>query len=386
MNILSISGVLPIPGIRIENDFLIPLYDSYKKLYANDNISFILPNKSNPLNRESVKVIKHRYYSLNDFTVNIIPYLSTWRFQNLHSILAYSSFFLNKRFLKKYLKQNKIDIIHAEYIIPDGVLAYLIYKKFNIPFLLTTHKEERYFKSFISRNIAIKILRNAKYLTPLNFISDKLYRSFGIEDTLVVPHGIDEIFFKHSCIYNEKDSVNILSIARLLDWKNIDKVLLALNQIFTNTHQNFTYTIVGVGPEKEKLLSLGSKLAISKHVRFIDRIEYENIPREMSKYDIFILPSYFETFGRVFFEAMAIGLPIICAKNTGIHGYFVEFEEGISVNHTDINDIADKLKMLIENSDLRKKIGIKGKKLVQKYTWEKTAVIFHELYTSTLNL
>ena len=42
------------------------------------------------------------------------------------------------------------------------------------------------------------------------------------------------------------------------------------------------------------------------------------------------MPSYVETFGRVYFEAMAMGIPIICAKNSGIYGYYKEMEEGVN--------------------------------------------------------
>ncbi len=146
----------------------------------------------------------------------------------------------------------------------------------------------------------------------------------------------------------------------------------------------FRYTIVGSGPEKNALVSLTRKLNLTQRVDFLEIVPYRNIPAEMGKNDIFILPSYFESFGRVFFEAMAVGLPIICAKNTGVHGYFIEGEAGFSVIHYDVADIENKLSLLLSNAELRKEMGQKAKKLMYNYTWDKIVVTFHDLYERSI--
>ena len=102
--------------------------------------------------------------------------------------------------------------------------------------------------------------------------------------------------------------------------------------------------------------------------------------RELANYDIFILPSYYETFGRVYFEAMAAGIPVICAKNSGIYGYFKESVEGFSVDHKDINDICSKLELLIKDPSLRTQIGRNARKLVEAYTWENVVQELHQIY------
>ncbi len=120
------------------------------------------------------------------------------------------------------------------------------------------------------------------------------------------------------------------------------------------------------------------------HVDFISRIPHEQIADEMYKHDIFIMPSYFETFGRVYFEVMAMGIPVICAKGSGIHGFFKEMEEGISVDHKDIKSMTDALEYLINNPGKRLKIGANGKKLVEKHTWENIAVDLHNKYNEVV--
>jgi glycosyltransferase involved in cell wall biosynthesis len=60
---------------------------------------------------------------------------------------------------------------------------------------------------------------------------------------------------------------------------------------------------------------------------------------------------------------------------------FKEFEEGISVNHEDIDEIAEALKFLITDTKERLRIGRNGQSLVQNYTWEYIAKKLHMHYS-----
>ena len=105
MNILSITSLLPIPGVDNSNDFLIPLYKNLKKLFPSSNVYFIRSNKYNPFNKESLRIVRLKQYQTGEFPVKIYPYLSTYRFQNIHLILAFTLFYLNKKSIAKFLKK-----------------------------------------------------------------------------------------------------------------------------------------------------------------------------------------------------------------------------------------------------------------------------------------
>lgn len=383
MNILSITGILPIPGIDRSNDFLIPLYTAYRKKYPRDNVTFIRPTSYKPFSKLNKQLNGLKSYELHGFNITLLRYFSTWRYAIIHSIIAsYTSFYFNKRKIIRFIKDNAIDVIHAEYIIPDGYLAYLISKKCNKPYLVTTHFEFRYFNSAISRKAVLKVLNNASFVTPLNYPAMELYKRNNVKNICIVPHGIEEPFLDSVREQNNSEEVRILSVGALIALKNLDKVLYALANL--KNKYSFRYTIVGSGQERDSLRALARKLDIDKRVDFIDKIPYSQIPIEMGKNDIFILPSYFESFGRVLFEAMAVGLPIICAKNTGVHGYFKEGEEGLSVVHTDVADIEAKLSLLLGNEKLRNEMGQKAKGLMKHYTWDKIVVTLHEFYEKSL--
>jgi glycosyltransferase involved in cell wall biosynthesis len=299
------------------------------------------------------------------------------RLRNTNALAAFSAYFLNRKRLNQIIADFKPDLIHAQYVFPDGCMAYLLKKRYNIPYVITTHGELFYFKHFLARKIGLKVLKNASYVIPINYSSYQYFTRAGVKPIKYLPLGFNKTFLLEPKPVSE-GTVHIVTVAELIRLKNIDKVIYALKKI--SPGKNFTYTIIGKGPEKNRLTALVQKLGLSGMVSFVDYIPHDRIASELHRYDIFIMPSYLETFGRVYFEAMAMGIPIICAKNTGIFGFFKEGEQGLSVNHKNTDDIAKKLEFLISNPAERAKIGKAGKQLVENYTWETIIEEIHRIY------
>jgi len=384
MKILVISSILPVPGIISNNDFVFQIYRRYNQQYRNDTVVIFKPvkydlNFSRLIKRSTRLNRLERNFSRNihNFQVEILPYLSSWGYRNIHSIITGSIYYLNKRRITAILKEHHFDVIHAQYILPDGILACILNKKFNIPYFITTHNERFYFDHSMSRKVALKIFKNAIEVLPINYSNFQYYKSAGITNIEFIPLGFDRSFLREQRI-SLQERIKILTVAELIKLKNIDQVIRAIKMLVPK--YNILYTIIGRGPEKESLQHLVDSLEIGSNVSFIDNIPHNRIADEMYTHDIFIMPSYFETFGRVYFEAMAMGIPIICAKNSGIHGFYKDMEEGISVNHKDLTEIKDSLEFLISNPESRLKIGINGKKLIENYTWENIAERLHDKF------
>lgn len=387
MKILSISKILPVPKIIKQNDFVLKFYSVYTKLYPEDHILIFRPSAySNKVldlfNKKNVRfydLIKNPIFKLGNFTVHILPHFSAFKWPNFHVLVAYSIYFLNRQKIKRILTEESIDFVHAQLLIPDGLLAYFLFIKFRIPYIITTHNELHYFNKFCSKKIAKKILSKAKLITTINHKNFCYFKHERIGNPILIPLGFDYNFLSQRTVEKFLSStVKILSVGELIKLKNIDKVLRAVGHLIKK--YNISYTIIGEGSEEKKLKQLAKELDIMEFVDFIGHITHEKLPELMIQYDIFILPSYPETFGRVFFEAMAVGLPIICAKNSGIYGYFKEDIEGFSVNHQDINQIINILEQLIVNPNKRIMVGNNGKALVKNYTWENICEIFYKIY------
>lgn len=389
LNILSIAGILPIPGLISSNDFVFHTYISYHEQFNDDLIHIIRPtqyktNIGKILRKETElnKLQKKRSWNFYSFPVEIFPFFSSRKVRDLHALLSYSIFLFNRKKLDKLIKEKNFNIVHAQYIYPDGLLAYIIKKRYHIPYTVTTHNELFYFSYPFSRWLGKKILKNAHRILPINFRNVNYFDGLGLKNVEILPLGFNKSFIREQKT-SSNDKVSIVTVCELIPLKNVDKVLISIASL-VNKHK-IEYTVIGRGPEREKLQTLAKKLNIENHVNFIEYVPHDQIADEMYKHDIFIMPSYVETFGRVYFETMAMGIPIICAKDSGIHGYYKEMEEGVTVVHHNIDDITDKLENLITNKELRLKIGQQGQALVKNYTWENIAQKLHKIYMEAIN-
>ena len=90
------------------------------------------------------------------------------------------------------------------------------------------------------------------------------------------------------------------------------------------------------------------------------------------KSDIFVLPTYNDCFPLVLLEAMSFSLPIISTFEGGIPDIVNDELTGYLVQQRDSVALAEKIELLIQNPDLRKKMGIAGRKIfLQKFTLDK---------------
>ncbi|MFO7669623.1 MAG: glycosyltransferase [Bacteroidales bacterium] len=387
MNILAISHILPIPEVIKDNDFVFEIYRAYQALYPGDKVVIIKPVKIN-LNlitflkgKSRLKMIGKKSWSIQNFQVEIYPFISVWGFRNIHSIVTKSIYYINRKRMNRLFSDYAFDVIHAQFIFSDGQLARVLSKKYHIPYLITTHHEKFYFGHNISKRIAMNILRSASIVTPINHSNYLFYQSLGLSNISLSPLGFSKNFIRPQKLTG-KGPVKILTVAGLIKLKNIDKVILAIEKLVSK--YDIHYTIIGSGPERRNLEQTVHALHLEEYVTFIDHVPHHKIADEMHKHDIFIMPSFFETFGRVYFEAMAMGIPIICARNSGIFGIFKDKEEGIAVDHTNVEKIAAELEFLIVHEDERVRMGMRGKVLVENYTWENIAKDLHMKYSNSI--
>ena len=133
---------------------------------------------------------------------------------------------------------------------------------------------------------------------------------------------------------------NILTCANLIKRKNIDKLILAINEM-----PELTLTVIGDGPELKHL-----KKIAGKNVIFTGRLDNSQVIEKMRKNDIFILPSINETFGLVYIEAMANGCIIVATKNDGVDGIIKNEFNGFLIT-PDKNSIKNVLNVITDMKD-----------------------------------
>lgn len=151
--------------------------------------------------------------------------------------------------------------------------------------------------------------------TPAEIIAVSKHTSgrLGAELGVTAPIHTIELGVDIAAIRAEQGSVlrsDILFAGRLLSHKNADLLLRAV-ALMKEYRPNIICRIVGEGPERSRLESLSSELALEHNVVFHDFLPGSAIYGVMKSAKVFVLPSVREGFGVVVLEANACGLPVV---------------------------------------------------------------------------
>jgi glycosyltransferase involved in cell wall biosynthesis len=169
-------------------------------------------------------------------------------------------------------------------------------------------------------------------------------------------------------------------------FKGINILLRAISQI---KNVDYKLKIVGDGDLREKYEKLSSDLRLDRKVIFSGRVGDNNLAAYYQDCDVFVLPSINqgEAFGMVLLEAMACGKPVIASNLPGVRSVFKNGKQGLLVNPGDVDDLSEKIKVILNDDSLAKRMGAEGRKLVEeKYTWEKVGKRLDEVYTKVKSL
>lgn len=288
------------------------------------------------------------------------------------------------------------DIVHAQ-----STSAYysttvaLVRKKY--PSLLTAHgltsNEIKFVRGIAFVYHRLISLPNEKYV--LSRIPNIITVSPHVKDWVsnrtrsnihVIPNGVafDEI---QSILIRTKDQLKhpaILFVGGLVKVKGIDVLLNAVLIIIKKIPDLHIY-IAGSGPEESKLKKLVKGLNIEKNVNFLGFISGEKKYAYYKSADIYVQPSRYETFGVAVLEAMACGKPVVASNVGGIPFVVEDGKTGLFFECGNIEDLAEKVIILLKNKEMREKMGKEGRERAKEFTWDRIADKTITLYKAIIS-
>ena len=167
----------------------------------------------------------------------------------------------------------------------------------------------------------------------------------------------------------------ILSVGELNDNKNQEIIIRAISKLDNN---NITYVLCGIGDKEKRLSELSEELSLQDKVKLLG---YRNDVMKIYKCaDIFAFPSKREGLGLAALEAMSSGLPIITSNVHGIRDYSDFGKTGYNCSPNDIDSFAKYMKILAEDEELRKKMGLYCTEVAKKFDIKNTNVMMKKIY------
>lgn len=148
--------------------------------------------------------------------------------------------------------------------------------------------------------------------------------------------------------------INILCVARFIDWKRLDIPILMSKKLKDNGY-HFKLTMVGEGPLKRHCQNMVTKLDLEDCVHIVGSKTNEEVYELMKCNDIFVFTSNKrEGWGAVLNEAMSNGCACVASELIGAVPYLIKhMQNGLIFRTGDVNDFYDKVRLLIEKPDLR---------------------------------
>ncbi len=141
--------------------------------------------------------------------------------------------------------------------------------------------------------------------------------------------------------------VRLLAVALLSDKKGLAVLLDALARRAAAGRSPVALDIVGDGPERSALDARARELGLDGTVRFHGLESRNAVARRMAESDLFVLPSYVETFGVALVEALAAGLPVV-ATDVGVAGEVIDERAGVVVPAGDAEALAAGIDRAVE--------------------------------------
>lgn len=303
---------------------------------------------------------------------------------------------LHKTFLSatvNAVEDFKPDVIHVQHAFPFSWTARYIKSIYQIPYIITGHgselpvaqKDKRY------RALSSDALRKAFRVIPNSFYTKEwMFKVFGDEyrrQTRVIPGGVDsEIFKRVNTAELDKQldlkGKNVIVFAgRLTGYKGVKYLIKAAKKI------NGEILISGDGPDRKNLEKIVNEEKI-KNVRFLGHpgADTKVLIKLYSRADVFVAPSIWdEPLGLVILEAMACETPVVVTRKGGIPLAVKDGKNGLFIRPRDSKDIAEKVNYLLDNPEIRLKMGRKAREIaVNKFSWDKIAQKFIHIYKKTV--
>jgi glycosyltransferase involved in cell wall biosynthesis len=282
--------------------------------------------------------------------------------------------------LRRIIRQFRIPLIHAHWIIPQGIVAVLYKKLFNrkIRILATIHGGDiwgfdgaigTWLKKFVLNNIdALTVVSDAvkNEVEKLGYTKNVDVISMGVDTRRFSPEFRDESMRGRFNI----SGPFLLFVGVLNEVKGVEYLLRALPRVL-RVFQDTKVLVIGDGTLKESLIKLTDELGISSNVIFLGRMPHAELPPYFASADIFVGPSLSEGFGLVFAEAMSSGSIVIASDLRAIRDIIDNNKTGFTVPPRDSELIAEKIIDVLSHIDSFGKMRVEARQhIVKSFDWE----------------
>lgn len=227
---------------------------------------------------------------------------------------------------RRLMRRTKVDVIHAHWLIPQGLIARRLKSRTAVPYLVTSHGGDLFgLRGRLLETLKRRVAGSSSAMTVVSTAMRDEAMRIGLHppQLAVLPMGVDlrERFIVDAQV--ERARNDLLFVGRLVPKKGLPHLLNAMSALIS-VRPEVTLTIVGFGPEESSLRLHARQLGIEDHVNFIGAMPQESLPSLYRRASVFVAPFIRDDSGDqeglpvVLMEAIGCGCPVIVGEVAGV--------------------------------------------------------------------
>jgi glycosyltransferase involved in cell wall biosynthesis len=228
-----------------------------------------------------------------------------------------------------------------------------------------------------------KVVFNSRHVAEYSHMKEEV----RLEQIVVIPNGVEDLRTGHDQsrkdfrgrLELEEDTILIGAVARLHPQKNLSLFLRALARL--STDRPWKAVILGEGPARQALLAETQALGLTDRVIWLGA--RTDVDGWLAAMDLFVHTADFEGMPNAVMEAMAAGLPVIGASVDGVRELIVDASSGYLVSPGDAIGFAQRIKELMEDCQLRCRVGGEAHRAVlERFGMDRMVAEYDKLFRS----
>lgn len=272
--------------------------------------------------------------------------------------------------LARLWRQANVAHVHAHFIDAPARLAQHACGALGISFSISAHAKDIYLAD--PQDVAERLAAAKFTVTCTGHNLDQLrQRAVRGGEVHLNHHGVDTDYFSPATTSVGTGSLRLLAVGRLRAKKGYATALRAVAAL-RKAGLNCALDIVGYGPDEAELRALTMELGIADAVFFLGKRSHRELQQIYREHAIFLAPSEITEDGdrdgipNVVLEAMASGMPVIASAVSGIPEAITHGEDGWLVPPADAATLAEALRLLASDINLRARLGVNARSRVQR--------------------
>lgn len=291
-----------------------------------------------------------------------------------------------ERTVKSILREEAFDIIHLHEPLAPVLPLTVLYHSETINVGTFHSYSERSYRYRLSHRLLRPLWEKLNVRIAVSAPAMRYVSHMFPGDYRIIPNGLDVDFFGEDVppfdAFND-DKLNILFVGRLEKRKGLRYLLEAFGRLKWD-YPYLRLIIVGAGSPGKECYQIMAERNL-QDVVFVGGVHRDAVRRYFRTCHIFCAPSTGkESFGIVVGEAMASGKPIVASDIAGYASIMTDGQEGFLVPPKDSHALADALQRLIEDADLRRRMGETGRATAQNYRWKHVTDLVEACYEEAL--